>query len=476
MVVLVQEIKGTERSVRQLLAHTRYGLDYYQREYSWREEEVRELLDDLVGRFLDDFDRNHDRSQVASYRPYCLGPIVTAKRGATQFLVDGQQRITTLTLLLIHLRRILNSQFSDEHSILNDLIFSSAFGKTTFNLDVKEREACLRALLDGESFDTHDQSTSVRNLWDRYRTITDRFPHDDIDADVLPYFIDWLTHRVILIDIEASRQPQAGLEAVFYNAQNGFTLQLPLILAAITPIDDNSVYRQKAAMIARAVDIFIARRMVNYRQFGYSTVVYTMFNLMKSIRNRSIEDIQGILLEWLASEKEQLSGIERYGLTQRNRKHIRYILARITAWLDSELESEGTVFGYLNRNRKNPYEVEHIWADHYEQHENEFDNPHDFARHRNRIGDLVLLPKDFNASYGDMPYEQKVQHYIKQNSLVRSLHPLEYKNNPTFRRLLDTLPFRPYPDQYTKDDIVERQHLYMKIAERVWDPRLIVVA
>ena len=31
----VQQITGTSRSVRQLLSESRYGLDFYQREYSW---------------------------------------------------------------------------------------------------------------------------------------------------------------------------------------------------------------------------------------------------------------------------------------------------------------------------------------------------------------------------------------------------------------------------------------------------------
>ena len=112
MAVEVQDITGAARSVNQLLLNNRYGLDFYQREYSWREAQVGELVDDLVNRFLDEFDVNHDRPRVASYRPYCLGPIVTARRDGIRFLVDGQQRITTLALLLIYLRRHLPDRFS----------------------------------------------------------------------------------------------------------------------------------------------------------------------------------------------------------------------------------------------------------------------------------------------------------------------------------------------------------------------------
>ena len=99
MAVDVQQITGQSRTVSELLLNNRYGLDYYQREYSWGEAQVGELVDDLTGRFLDVFDSAHERGQVASYRPYFLGPIVTAQRGDIRYLVDGQQRITTISRL-----------------------------------------------------------------------------------------------------------------------------------------------------------------------------------------------------------------------------------------------------------------------------------------------------------------------------------------------------------------------------------------
>jgi len=42
----------------------------------------------------------------------------------------------------------------------------------------------------------------------------------------------------------------------------------------------------------------------------------------------------------------------------------------------------------------NKYEVEHIWARHYERHLDEFASESDFERYRNYIGGLLLLPKN----------------------------------------------------------------------------------
>jgi hypothetical protein len=604
----VAQITGTARSVSQLLSNNKYGLDYYQREYSWEDTQVSELIDDLTTRFLDEFDESHERRHVASYRPYFLGPIVTAQREGVRYLVDGQQRITTLSLLLIYLRRALTAVAIDDAEALNSLIFSASYGKKSFNLDVDEREKCLTAILEDQDFDVSDAPESVRNLWQRYHEIVDRFPTDLLGTP-LQYFVDWLQHRVILVDIgapdqdmaleifetmndrglrlsntdmlksfllarvgddevirelnerwrrrvtdlsdaeknadaefvkawlrgdyantqrerkrnaapgdfdiigtafhkwvrdnadciglrreddfrtfvehdfmrlsaryldllHASHQLETGLEAVFYNAHTGFTLQLPVILAAVTPDDDDAMFRQKAALVAGALDIFVARRMVNFRNFGYSTVVYTMFNLMKEVRNRPVEDLRKALGRWLASEPDRFDGIKTFRLNQRNGSHVHYLLARMISWLDEQLATGVRLPDYVDRTRKHPFEVEHIWANHPERHLDEFATQYDFGEQRDRFGDLLLLPKDFNASFGDMPYSAKVEHYNAQNPLARSLHPLAYENNPTFLRLRSEhgLGFQPHPTEFKRADIDSRQDLYRQLAELIWDP------
>ena len=106
---------------------------------------------------------------------------------------------------------------------------------------------------------------------------------------------------------------------------------------------------------------------------------------------------------------------------------------------------------------KNRYEIEHIWADHPERHTDEFSHPADFAEYRNRIGGLLLLPKSFNASYGDLPYAEKLPHYNGQNLLARSLHPQCYEHNPGFLRFKEQsgLPFAPHAE-FKKADLEAR--------------------
>ena len=99
-------IDGRARTVRELLDKAKYAIDFYQREYAWQERQVRELIDDLTGKFLDSFDPRHSRHEVESYGHYFLGSIVISHKRGQRFVVDGQQRLTTLTLLLIHLHHL----------------------------------------------------------------------------------------------------------------------------------------------------------------------------------------------------------------------------------------------------------------------------------------------------------------------------------------------------------------------------------
>ena len=95
----------------------------------------------------------------------------------------------------------------------------------------------------------------------------------------------------------------------------------------------------------------------------------------------------------------------------------------------------------------------------------------DFEDYRNRLGGLLLLPKQFNASsYRDKPYADKLDHYYRQNALARSLHPRAYEHSPGFRRFIEQqgLPFKAHTE-FKRADLDARQRLYRAIAERIWD-------
>ena len=195
----MQQIQSQVKTIGALLSGTKYNIDYYQRDYSWETKHVTDLIDDLTDAFDKDYDENHARMEVANYSNYFMGSIVVCTTGNENFIVDGQQRLTTLTLILTHLYRKLES---DDKSAISPMIFSSHYGQKSFNLDVPEREDCMNAMFEGYPLPENSESNSVRNMIGRYQEIEDKLS-DELTEKALPYFSDWLTHKVNVVEIMA---------------------------------------------------------------------------------------------------------------------------------------------------------------------------------------------------------------------------------------------------------------------------------
>lgn len=252
-----------------------------------------------------------------------------------------------------------------------------------------------------------------------------------------------------------------GLEAIHYNAQNNFTLQYPALLAPLNRSDSEDQIHRKLRIVAAYLDIMIARRIWNWKATDYSTMQYAMFQLViLEIRGKSVADLAAILVERLRIEEQKFASNERFRLHGMNGRQIHRLLARMTDYVETRSGHASRYAEYIKRHGKNGYEVEHIWANHPERHKKEFQHPADFSEYRNRIGGLLLLPKSFNASYGNKPYAVKREHYFGQNLLAQSLHENAYEHNPGFRRFLEQsgLPFRAHA-QFTKADLDDRQKL-----------------
>lgn len=157
----MRDILGKAKTVRELLKGVKYSIDYYQREYKWQEKQIRELVDDLSNKFLEEYQPTHARSKVSDYPHYFLGSIIISKKESVGYIVDGQQRLTSLTLLLVLLRN-LQKDHSEKVNV-DELIFSEKYGQKSFNLHVDERTPAMDALYEGQPFDVTDRPESVQN-------------------------------------------------------------------------------------------------------------------------------------------------------------------------------------------------------------------------------------------------------------------------------------------------------------------------
>ena len=603
----MKRIEGRARTVKELLDGGKYTIDFYQREYAWQERQVRELVDDLAGKFLDFHEPDHERAEVEDYGHYFLGPIVISHKRSQKFIVDGQQRLTTLTLLLIHLHHM--QAGCDGAVDVSNLIFSEKFGRKSFNLDVPDRVDVMQTLLEGRRNIPENAPESVQNILARHENIADHLP-DDIRGGSLPFFADWLLENVHLIEIEAYSDEDAytifetmndrglslslpemlkgyvlanirreedqravntiwkshmqdfkamgdehdvdffknwlrarhaesiraskkgaenrdyerigsefhrwvrdqkeeigldgsesfvrfvkrdldfyarnaiairratehvveGWESVYYNEERGFTLQHQLILAALDPEDDVETVRRKVSLVANFLDIWLARRVWNFRTVAYSSVRYTIFNLTRLVRDQDVEELSAVLRSQLDDQEESFADQPRFRLHQQNYRQVRHILARLTHWLDGQCGLASHFEDLVSQGKARQFEIEHIWADHHDRYREVFPHASDFEIARNRIGGLLLIQRGLNQSLGDATYEDKIDAYVTkgENQLARSLHSQAYSNNPSFRAVLDRtgLDFQAF-EHFGPEEQSGRQELCIRLAEWVWNP------
>ena len=203
------------------------------------------------------------------------------------------------------------------------------------------------------------------------------------------------------------------------------------------PVMGPEELHRKVALVADFLDIWLARRVWNFRTISYSSVKYTLFILTKELRGRSVANLAEYLRAQLEEQPESFAREPRFRLHNQNYRQVRHILARLTHWLDVQCGLSSNFEDLISQGRARPFEIEHIWADQYDRFKEWYSHPSDFETERNRLGGLVLLQSGVNQSLGDASYEAKRNAYNSENLLARSLHPLAYQNNPSFRSLLE---------------------------------------
>jgi len=202
-------IVPTYRSVQQLLKDASFSIDEYQREYKWEKRHIDELLNDLCTKFTSCYHEGDGTVRVSDYEDYFLGSIIVSKRGGKSYLVDGQQRVTSLTLLLIYLYRTALRLKLPVSSQIEPLIFSDSFGQPKFNLDIAEREPVIRALFEDKPFNPAGHDESIQTMHARYADILERDLEGEL-AVALPHFIYWLMAKVGLIEIATDNDGYAS--------------------------------------------------------------------------------------------------------------------------------------------------------------------------------------------------------------------------------------------------------------------------
>ena len=206
------DVQPDKQNIDKLFSNTTYYIDFYQRQYKWTDEPVKRLLDDVFYKFNEEYKKYKELSLpldqvISKYAWYYLNTYVTNHVDGKLYVVDGQQRLTTLTLILIklkHLSKHFNSQL--DGWISNKIVGLSGY-KTDFWMNHETHKSSMKDLFDGIPTDKINTSSGLtaQNMVSNYNVVSSRLDFELTDLNIFESFVFYYMHRLVLINLNVEQ-------------------------------------------------------------------------------------------------------------------------------------------------------------------------------------------------------------------------------------------------------------------------------
>ena len=225
-ITMAKLIEVEERDINYIFGKSKpYSLDVYQRDYRWSDDKeykiVTQLLIDIELRFENNWKLNKKNDSIElskilkdveeNFNPYFLNTIMLNEQGGNIYIVDGQQRLTTILLLLIKLYHI---GINKDNTVLNveNLIGKKIYEEDMasvkhFKISNSDRNSIIRKIFEHESITNADISNITQlNLKENYLIIGKHFDayflNEDnaFDAKKYNYYVYNLLLKVLIIE------------------------------------------------------------------------------------------------------------------------------------------------------------------------------------------------------------------------------------------------------------------------------------
>ncbi len=196
-------MKGSEAKMIEFMegADKRYVIPVYQRKYDWKYDNCRQLYEDLKKIIRDSRDSHFFGSIVSS---------VIGNGASTEYhIIDGQQRLTTVSLLLLAIRNLIRQKkisVQEERldDQINDRFLVSPWAKEDDKIKLRpvksDREALTKLFGEEEDYD------QASNLTLNYRFFCDQILKEEISVDELYAAIGKLEIISITLDLHDNAQ------------------------------------------------------------------------------------------------------------------------------------------------------------------------------------------------------------------------------------------------------------------------------
>lgn len=206
------DVSPLNQNIDTLFSNTTYYIDFYQRQYKWDSVPVIRLLDDIFYKFTEEHKRFANSSIpsdqiITKYSWYYMNTYVTNldEESNRLYIVDGQQRLTTLTLILIKLYHQADTFQSDLKDWIADKIVGRSGYKKTFWLNHEIHEPTLKALFNGAEDIPTDTGITALNLKGNYTIISKRLDNELKEKNIFERFVFYFMYRLVIINLKVEQ-------------------------------------------------------------------------------------------------------------------------------------------------------------------------------------------------------------------------------------------------------------------------------
>ncbi len=339
------ELKVDSKNIFDLFSNSEFLIPDYQRQYEWDDNECNQLWDDI---FAFAFPNNNSMN-FNIYEHYFLGAIVTCKHGRKSEIIDGQQRIITLSLLL----RAFYAAFDDEDPNArnikyetgkciwkpreNDVANSPNFFEPRFISEVAtddEREEFSRILITGK-LDKNFKSRYARNynlFQDKISELKNYYNDEKIKSEFFLYMPKRIINNCILLPIEADKQESA------------FTI-FSTINQRGRPLSDSDIFKTqlyKSYLADNAAGFFIAqwksledtcRKIFNNTNRNPRDEIFSRYMYYERALNKIAGGSNENLRAFYSINDYELFKAPKYNITFQN------IMALLKFWEDVDIQN-----------------------------------------------------------------------------------------------------------------------------------------
>lgn len=206
---MAKDITPDKQSVEACLKQKKYYVDFYQREYVWRKETVEVLLRDIFYLFDISYELHKDEelteAALEGYNWYYLNVFITNNIDGKVYIVDGQQRLTTLTLIATKLYHMTSNE--NLKDTLRECIYAKdKFKGNIFCIDHEKRMNVMQSILEKKEYTVPYKNKTEQTLIERYADISQFLDDKEMDTHRLETFICYFLERLVLVELSIQKE------------------------------------------------------------------------------------------------------------------------------------------------------------------------------------------------------------------------------------------------------------------------------